>query len=56
MKNKQHTTHNIRKPGLEGNLNFCTFTKICKGLTGWRFEIPAYAYYQRLAVMQKNLQ
>lgn len=30
-------THNIRKPGIVGNLNFCTFAKICNGLTGYRF-------------------
>jgi len=45
----------MRKPGDVGNLNFCTFTQILNGLTGWSFEIPAYAYCQPLAVMPCTL-
>lgn len=37
-------THNIRKPGIVGNLNFCTFAQIRNGLISWSYEIPAYAY------------
>ena len=44
---------NIRKPGVAGNLNFCTFTKNCNGSIGWRFEIPAYAYCPPLAVSKR---
>lgn len=43
----QRTTRNIRKPGDMGNLNYCTFTQNCNGLTGWSFEIPASAYCHR---------
>jgi hypothetical protein len=46
-KYQQAVTHNIRKPGGAGIFNFCSFTKVCNGLTGLRFEIPAYVYYQR---------
>jgi hypothetical protein len=48
------TTRNIRKPGDVGILNFCTFTQIRNGLTGWSFEIPASAYCQPLAVMARK--
>jgi hypothetical protein len=48
-KNGQHTTRNIRKPGVVGNFNFCTFTKNCNGLISWSFEIPASAYCHPLA-------
>ena len=41
-------TRNIRKPGDVGNLNFCTFTQIRNGLTGWSLENPASAYCQPL--------
>jgi hypothetical protein len=44
----QPITRNIRKPGDVGNLNFCTFTQICNGLTSWSFEIPASAYCRPL--------
>jgi len=44
MNKAQCLTRNIRKPGDVGNLNFCTFTQIRNGLTGWSFEIPASAY------------
>jgi len=47
----QHTTRNIRKPGDVGNLNFCTFTQIRNGLTGWSFEIPASAYCHSLVLI-----
>lgn len=40
----ENTTRNIRKPGDVGNLDFCTFTQNCNGLTSWSFEIPASAY------------
>jgi hypothetical protein len=33
MNQGQRTTRNIRKPGDVGNLNFCTFTQNCNGLT-----------------------
>jgi hypothetical protein len=52
---KRLLTRNIRKPGEVGNLNFCTFTQIRNGLTGWSFEIPAYAYCQTLYTRRKNL-
>ena len=45
----QLVTRNIRKPGIVGKFNFCTFTQNCNGLIGWSFEIPAYAYCQPLA-------
>ena len=47
-------TRNIRKPGDVGKLNFCTFTQNCNGLTSWSFEIPASAYCQPLAFIEKN--
>ena len=47
-------TRNIRKPGDVGNLNFCTFTKICNGLIGWSFEFPASAYCHPLVAIKKN--
>jgi hypothetical protein len=53
MNKAQGTTHNIRKPGDVGNLNFCTFTQICNGLISWSFEIPAYAYCQRWQTLKK---
>jgi hypothetical protein len=43
----QLVTRNIRKPGLVGNLYFCTFTQNCNGLIGRSFEIPASAYCKR---------
>jgi hypothetical protein len=52
MNECQLVTHNIRKPGDVGNLNFCTFNKYCNGLTSWSFEIPASAYCHPLVVMQ----
>lgn len=36
-----------------GNFNFCTFTQICNGLTGWSFEIPTSAYCQPLSNLTK---
>ena len=48
------TTRNIRKPGDVGILNFCTFTQIRNGLTGWSFEIPASAYCQPLCAIQER--
>src|SRR5690554_1210810 len=48
------TTRNIRKLGDVGILNFCTFTQIRNGLTGWSFEIPASAYCHRCAQLKKT--
>lgn len=47
-------TRNIRKPGVVGILNFCTFIKNCNGLTSWSFEIPASAYCQTVSVHYKR--
>jgi len=47
-------TRNIRKPGIVGKFNFCTFTQNCNGLIGWSFEIPAYAYCQPLPTSLKK--
>jgi len=51
MNKGQLVTRNIRKPGDMGNLNFCTFTQNCNGLTSWNFEIPASAYCQPLGLI-----
>ncbi|GAF05873.1 hypothetical protein JCM21142_114631 [Saccharicrinis fermentans DSM 9555 = JCM 21142] len=37
-------SRNIRKPDDVANLNFCTFSQIHNGLTGWSFEISASTY------------
>jgi len=48
-------TRNIRKPGDVGNLNFCTFTQNCNGLTSLSFEIPASAYCHPLGCIWDNI-
>ena len=48
-------TCNIRKPGVAGILNFCTFIKNSNGLISWSFEIPASAYCHPLAGIVKRL-
>jgi len=48
------TTRNIRKPGDVGMPTFCTFNKICNGLTSWSFEIPASAYCHPLGFIETN--
>ena len=47
-------TRNIRKPGIVGNSNFCTFNKNCNGLTSRSFEIPASAYCHPLCNIPKT--
>ncbi len=47
-------TRNIRKPGVVGILNFCTFAQSCNGLISWSFEFPASAYCQTLCAMLKS--
>ncbi len=50
-------TRNIRKPGIVGSLNFCTFIQNCNSLIGWCFEIPASAYCQPLAgIVERQFQ
>jgi hypothetical protein len=48
----QHLTRNIRKPGVLGILNFCTFIKNCNGLISWSFENPASAYCNRYVLLE----
>jgi len=53
MNKAQLPTRNIRKPGIVGNSNFCTFTQKRNGLISWSFEIPASAYCQPLGIIEQ---
>src|SRR5690554_1849147 len=54
IENNETPTRNIRKPGVVGNLNLCSFNENCNGLTGLCSKVPYDLIFEPLGGIQKK--